>query len=264
MDMLVQYWNNFNNTLMVKNVRKIIIIGNVVLLIVLICLICKFLLCLNLQDFNSEIFVCENDAIDITEDIVNPVIGFLSVILLYITLRKQTNFNEKQHEFNKKQITTNDYEVLLKLKDNISEVSSKVPIKARYEMKEAELYNGIEYIDLLNKSIHPQNECLLIEERDFNILYNSMIKLAELCLLFLYVLSNASINKETKARFSKLIKTNFEIIYYFFIMYQNKNINTPFLQDPDETDIFEKYANKNNEMMAKMERMKKCFYSEEH
>lgn len=244
---------------MEKHIQKIIIIGNVVLLVVLICLICKFVLCIGLQSFNCS----EKYLIDISEDIVNPIIGSLSVILLYITLRKQANFNEKQHEFNKKQITTNDYEVLLKLKDNISEVSRKVPINAGYEKKEAKLYNGIEYIDLLNKSTQPQNERFWIEERNFNILYNSMIELAELCLLFLYVLSNASINKETKARFSKLIKTNFEIIYNFFIMYRKRNVNVSFLQDLDETDIFEKYANKNNEMIAKIERMKKCFYSEE-
>ena len=242
---------------MIKTVPKIIIVGNVVLLVVLICSICKFVLCFGLQSFNSS----GKYLIDISEDIVNPALGFLSIILLYMTLRKQTEFNTKQHEFNKRQVTTNDYEVLLKLKDNISEASSKVPINAGYEMKEAELYTGIEYIGLLNKSIHLENESLSIGESNFNILYNSMIELAELCLLFLSVLSNASLSKETKVCISELIRSNFETTYNFFVMYRNRNVNLPFIKDPDETDIFEKYADKNNEMIAKMRKMGKCFYN---
>lgn len=243
---------------MEKHIPKIIIIGNVVLLVVLICLICKFVLCFGLQSFNSS----EKYLIDISEDIVNPIVGILCIVLLYKTLRKQTEFNKKQHKFNKRQVTTNDYEVLLKLKDNISEASRKVPINAGYEMKEAKLYYGIENIDLLNKSIHLENQYLSLDERNFYILYNSIVELAELCLLFLSVLLNASLNNETKNYFSKLIKTNFDTIYNFFDMYKNRNIGLRSFPDSDETDIFEKYADKNNEMITKMGKMRKCFYSE--
>lgn len=243
---------------MEKHIPKIIIIGNIVLLVVLICSICKFVLCFSLQSFNSS----EKYLIDISEDIVNPVLGLLSIILLYMTLRKQTEFNTKQHIFNNRQVTTNDYEVLLKLKDNIVEASSKVPINAGYGMNEAKLYNGIENVDLLNKSIHLENQYLSIAERDLYILYNSIVELAELCLLFLSVLSNASLSNEIKNYFSKLIKTNFDTIYNFFNMYKNRNIGLRSFSDSDEEDIYEKYTHKNNEMIARMERMKKCFYSE--
>ena len=113
-----------------------------------------------------------------------PFWGFLSIILLYLTLKEQQKFNEKQLRFNETQQMVSDYDILMKLRDNISELSNnlKVAICPRTGGQCTPL-QGSFYIEGLNNTTHPESA---IEEGDFDQLYRNCIEIAELILLFFF------------------------------------------------------------------------------
>lgn len=95
----------------------IILLISCILIIVLPTLITTFhipLGCLN-TDFTNTGQI--GDAIG---GITAPIIGLISIWLLYITFREQRQFNEKQSEFNNHTLLTNLQEKILEKLDNLT------------------------------------------------------------------------------------------------------------------------------------------------
>ena len=125
-----------------------------------------------------------------------PFWGFLSVILLYLTFREQRVFNREQLSFNRTQQAASDYEILMKIRDNISSlcnalelniVHQKVPGKSQFK--------GASFIEELRNTTHPDN---YIEEAEFDKLYKNVVEIAELCLLYYNLIQQSSLENGLK------------------------------------------------------------------
>ena len=152
-----------------------------------------------------------------------PFWGFLSVILLYLTFREQRVFNREQLSFNRTQQAASDYEILMKIRDNISSlcnalelniVHQKVPGKSQFK--------GASFIEELRNTTHPDN---YIEEAEFDKLYKNVVEIAELCLLYYNLIQQSSLENGLKKAFFQSISIHSEYINRLFFLYLQKNIN---------------------------------------
>lgn len=176
-----------------------------------------------------------------------PFWGFLSVILLYFTFKEQQAFNNEQLRFNKTQQTASDYDILMKLRDNISYLSNNLEINITVQgICEKKYYEGTSHIDKLQKSKHRNNS---IGIEDFEKLYKSAIEIAELCLLYINLLKQSSLGNELKKAFLKPISIHLEAILRLFVLYQQENIGIDGTKNEID-DLFARYAEKNKDLIS--------------
>lgn len=154
--------------------------------------------------------------------ITAPFIGVLSIVLLYITFREQRkfnketfeeqqdfnqaqrDFNEAQREFNKAQRSANDWTLLLEMKNTIEEHSEKVNFNLIFpENQRLNKENfGLDDIELLNTWTNGNGQISL---EDFYKLYDEMLLISDLCILFYTVNNQSSLSDEIKKSFKNTI-----------------------------------------------------------
>ena len=183
-----------------------------------------------------------------------PFWGFLGVILLYLTFREQRVFNREQLSFNRTQQAASDYEILMKIRDNISSlcnalelniVHQKVPGKSQFK--------GASFIEELRNTTHPDN---YIEEAEFDKLYKNVVEIAELCLLYYNLIQQSSLENGLKKAFFQSISIHSEYINRLFFLYLQKNINIIKTTCSTEDDLFERYKNANERIIEQFKNAK--------
>ena len=183
-----------------------------------------------------------------------PFWGFLSVILLYLTFREQRVFNREHLPFNRTQQAASDYEILMKIRDNISSlcnalelniVHQKVPGKSQFK--------GASFIEELRNTTHPDN---YIEEAEFDKLYKNVVEIAELCLLYYNLIQQSSLENGLKKAFFQSISIHSEYINRLFFLYLQKNINIIKTTCSTEDDLFERYKNANERIIEQFKNAK--------
>lgn len=185
--------------------------------------------------------------------ITAPFLGFLSVLLLYITLKEQ-------QEFNKTQQFINENNELIALESNISTLSNNMTFSiCAPDGSNSQPYEGSFYIGKLCKSIYPEHA---ITRDDFYRLYKSSLEIAELCLLYYNILIKSSLDKNMKESYFHSVKLYSDCICNFFTMYTNKSVNILEVAESidDENDnISEQYKDICNKYLERFNNMYKQF-----
>ena len=92
----------------------------IIFLPISICLICSVIFVIRQYDvFNLEYTQTEHIG-NIIGGFTTPIVGLISIWLLYKTFREQRRFNEKQSEFNNHTLLTNLQEKILEELDNLT------------------------------------------------------------------------------------------------------------------------------------------------
>lgn len=212
-------------------------IGWIVLVIVAVAILAPIIFTLpGFECFNKTTTGQIGDTIGGT---TAPFWGFLSVILLYLTFREQRAFNREQLSFNRTQQAASDYEILMKIRDNISNLCNnlEVNILNLNPRKNIQLKGALHIEDLRNTT-HKDNH---INEDEFDKLYKNVIEIAELCLLYYNIVLQSSLEKELKEAFIQPISIQKESINRLFSLYLQKNINIRKSTASIEDDLFERY-----------------------
>lgn len=175
-----------------------------------------------------------------------PFWGFLSVILLYVTLKEQQSFNKMQK-------LSSDLEVIIKLRDNISELSNNIEVKITNKNGGAGItYNGSSYIEQLRSSTNPNNG---IDEEDFDRLYKNAIEIAELCLLYYNIIIESSLDNTIKKSFVRQSMIHLEMITRLFTLYETRSILIICKLYSLDDDLFNRYKKNNNELLERIREM---------
>ena len=132
-----------------------------------------------------------------------PIIGSISSALLCWTLFEQIKFNKVQKR-------ASDYDVLIKLRDKVSELSKSISFSIHPEIHDIKTeHKGLNSLQELNK---PE---IFISEEDFNKLVDDITEIIELCLLYVNIEQQSILNKEIKKSIRKHIYQSFDKTYHF-------------------------------------------------
>ena len=194
-----------------------------------------------------------------------PFWGFLNIILLYLTLKEQQRFNkdqqkfnEDQRKFNEEQLRFNevqqmasDYDILIKLRDNISELSNNLTVAICSQTGGRRTpYQGSFYIEELRKITHPENA---IEEGDFDLLYRNCMEIAELILLFFSQLTQSPQENGIKRALFHSVTIHSKRICSLFDLTNHKSITIISNVSSIEDDISGRYKSTNGKYLNLME-----------
>ena len=142
-----------------------------------------------------------------------PIIGSISSALLCWTLFEQIKFNKVQKR-------ASDYDVLIKLRDKVSELSKSISFSIHPEIHDRGTeYKGVDSLQELNK---PGN---FINEEDFNKLVDDITEIIELCLLYFNIEQQSVLNEEIKKGIRKHIYQPFDKIYQCLKSCIDKKVN---------------------------------------
>ena len=173
-----------------------------------------------------------------------PFWGFLSIILLYLTLREQQQFNKTQQ-------MVSDYDILIKLRDNISELSNNLVISICSSTGGQSIrHQGSFHIEELRNTIHPENAIL---KDEFDKLYRNCTEIAALSLLFINVLIRSSLDNDIKRMLSNSVQSYSEQVFRLFYLTKHEYITIiPTLHSIDD-DIFKQYQITNKKYLKLFE-----------
>ncbi len=187
-----------------------------------------------------------------------PFWGFLSIILLYLTLKEQQRFNkdqqkfnENQKKFNEKQLRFNevqqmasDYGILMKLRDNISELSNSLTVAICLRTGGHRTpFQGSFYIEDLRNTTHPEHA---IEESDFDQLYRNCTEIANLILLFFNRLLQSPQENDIKHALFYSVTIHSERVCSLFDLTNREWITIIPNESSIEGDIFSRYKSTND------------------
>ena len=182
----------------------------------------------------------------------SPFWGFLSVILLYLTLKEQQKFNEAQKGFNEEQLRFNktqqmasDYDILMKLRDNISELSNNLTVAICPRIGGQHIpHQGSFYIEELRNTENA------IEEGDFDLLYRNCTEIAGLILLFFNILIQSSLESGIKRALFYSVTSHTERICSLFDLTNRESITIiPNLHSCEDA-IFGRYKSTNEKYLG--------------
>lgn len=175
-----------------------------------------------------------------------PFWGFLSVILLYITLKEQQSFNKTQK-------LSSDLEVIMKLRDNISELSKNLEVKViPRNGGQVTTHKGASYIEELRSATNPN---IGINEDDFDRLYKSTIEIAELCLLYYNMVIRSSLDNIVKESFVRPVLIHSEMINRLFYLYKTRSICILAKMESVDDNLFERYKVGNEKLLKRANEM---------
>ena len=188
-----------------------------------------------------------------------PFWGFLSIILLYLTLKEQQRFNkgqqkfneaqkgfnEEQLRFNKTQQMASDYDILMKLRDNISELSNNLTVAICPRIGGQHIpHQGSYYIEELRNTENA------IEEGDFDLLYRNCTEIAGLILLFFNILIQSSLESGIKRALFYSVTSHTERICSLFDLTNRESITIiPNLHSCEDA-IFGRYKSTNEKYLG--------------
>ena len=102
---------------------------------ILLVIIAIILLCLIFTFICKKLFKCTGQIGDTIGGITAPIIGLISIWLLYITFREQRRFNEKQLDFDREQLHFNEWE---SLKSILSRIENNLTVTFDFDIYEKE------------------------------------------------------------------------------------------------------------------------------
>ena len=140
-------------------------------------------------------FKCTGQIGDTIGGITAPIIGLISIWLLYITFREQREFNKKQVEFNEKQLGLDHYISFTTLVNDITEKLCSIEITYN-----GEIHKGLEKILALNDKLKD------IDEQEFLKLKEHLIYAHRLIRMFLQTNKNALLENRIKLSLYKIVK----------------------------------------------------------
>lgn len=180
--------------------------------------------------------------------ITAPIIGSISIALLTWTLFEQINFNKVQKR-------ASDYDMLMKLRDRVSDLSKSVCISTHPEISNIKtVHKGIVSLQELNK---PER---FISEEDFDRLRDTITEIIELCLLFFNLEQQSALSRGIKESIRKSTLKSFDEVYCFLKSYTDGKVNisygiTSANAIPEENELFD---DKNPETEENEENNKVC------
>lgn len=167
--------------------------------------------------------------------ITAPFLGFLSIILLYITLKRQVDFNDKQDKFNEQQINFNNKQIeineeqlnLIKKQDERDSVNSDFALIFNLQKQINNLFENIT-IDGRDKgkwllSLHTKTRKKISHIDLLTLLINLRTIMMSTISLFDNI-HNSSIPKQSKIILFAKAKNDIFVIEQFFENILNKNI----------------------------------------
>ena len=155
---------------------------------ILLVIIAIILLCLIFTFICKKLFKCTGQIGDTIGGITAPIIGLISIWLLYITFREQRRFNKKQVEFNSLMTIKN-------LEDKIWEKLDNLVIT-----HDDKTYMGFDRI-VANK------DCIKdIKEQDLIPFMTNLIYIHRSIRMFLLTNKDAQLKKRTKITYYKIVK----------------------------------------------------------
>lgn len=166
-----------------------------------------------------------------------PFWGFLSIILLYLTLKEQQRFNKDQQ-------IASDYDILMKLRDNISELSNNLTVAICPRTGgQRTPFQGSFYIEDLRNITHPENA---IEEGDLDQLYRNCTEIANLILLFFNRLIQSPQENDIKRALFYSVTIHSEQVCSLFDLINREWITIISNTSSIENDIFSRYKSTND------------------
>ena len=177
---------------------------------ILLVIIAIILLCLIFTFICKKLFICTGQIGDTIGGITAPIIGLISIWLLYITFREQRRFNKKQVEFNSLMTIKN-------LEDKIWEKLDNLVIT-----HDDKTYMGFDRI-VANK------DCIKdIKEQDLIPFMTNLIYIHRSIRMFLLTNKDAQLKKRTKITYYKIVKDiASNMIEIYSILEENHKITDP-------------------------------------
>ena len=177
---------------------------------ILLVIIAIILLCLIFTFICKKLFKCTGQIGDTIGGITAPIIGLISIWLLYITFREQRRFNKKQVEFNSLMTIKN-------LEDKIWEKLDNLVIT-----HDDKTYMGFDRI-VANK------DCIKdIKEQDLIPFMTNLIYIHRSIRMFLLTNKDAQLKKRTKITYYKIVKDiASNMIEIYSILEENHKITDP-------------------------------------
>jgi hypothetical protein len=152
--------------------------------------------CLSLIDFGG--------VGDVIGGTTAPIIGLVSIFLLFLTLKSQTEFNVKQHEFNQKQEEYNiiqrqvaEFDMLLNLQEriNLSCNNIKIEVRNNFSVGGNTTWIGSFYLNPYN--VIEDVQTYEIDADAFSHLYSEMKVILNLMILYYTKLSDTILDVAT-------------------------------------------------------------------
>ena len=144
-----------------------------------------------------------------------PVFGFLSIILLYVTLREQQKFNAGQQ-------ASNDYGMLISLRGMISDMSRNVEIIVfSNEVNRLMAYQGFSHVFELRRMSHPAS---VIDYENLKLVYERAEEVSELCILYYNQLVNSPLDVKVKQAFFRSVAVHSEHLCQLFTLCKNDDL----------------------------------------
>lgn len=164
--------------------------------------------------------------------VANPILGSINIALLVYTLLEQIKFNKAQK-------MASDYNVLMRLRDEISELSKSICVLTHPEISDTKTANkGISYLQELSRAGN------YISEEDYNKLREDIMEIIELCLLFFSIEKQSALNEEIKENIRISVWKPFNEAYIFLTLPQDGESGISYSINsanaiPEENDLFE-------------------------
>lgn len=144
-----------------------------------------------------------------------PVFGFLSIILLYATLREQQKFNAGQQ-------SSNDYGMFISLRGMISDMSRNVEIIVfSNEVNRLMAYQGFSHVFELRRMSHPTS---VIDHENLKLVYDRAGEVSELCILYYNQLVNSPLDVKVKQAFFRSVAAYSEHLCQLFNLCKNDDL----------------------------------------
>lgn len=145
--------------------------------------------------------------------ITAPTVDIVSVLLLALTLREQTEFNQKQR-------VVNDYGLLTALLEQIERASRNIEIRISSEKNDhKDIYKGIENISKLPS----KGDDFVVENNDLEDLYLQMIHIVRLCLFLNETLSKVHLDLEVENNIAGCMNDSVAKSIFFRVVLEKGN-----------------------------------------
>lgn len=191
-----------------KNINKI--------LVVVIVMAIASPIVFTREGFPSFCFSGTGQIGDTIGGLTAPFWGFLSVILLYLTLKEQQNFNKTQQ-------SASDLNALFSMQERIEKLGEEIKINIANTTGVPLSYFGLENIEQLNNLVYGQARG--VNKDDFNILYDNVSAIANWILLFYKINHVSAIDNSLKKSFCNVVFVYSEKVSRFYVLCDEKHIH---------------------------------------
>ena len=189
----------------------IIAICVIIFLPISICLICSIIFVIRQYDICNLEYTQTEHIGNIIGGFTTPIVGLISIWLLYITFREQRRFNEEQINFQKQH---GDNTIMINLQSQIQEQINSL----RTNINDNKIQiSGLFGLEQLNHAFYDTK----IDFVDFQALCNYLKTIGDSIELFLKTNYNSSLSFENKKLHYKYANSYINFIYKFYQWFIN-------------------------------------------